>query len=327
MRTAVLGHPDGLTTVDRVDGTDPRVEHHLEDRRILSLATADRRLFVGTFDGGLLRRSGTDGFERVGRDEIDADRITAVAVSPHDPEVVYAGTEPSRLYRSDDGGDSWEEPSTLTEVPSASSWSFPPRPDTHHVRWVEVDPSDPDRLLVGIEAGALLLSEDGGTTWIDRPRGSRVDNHTLATHPDAPGLAYSAAGDGFAESVDGGRGWDHPQDGLEHRYLWGLAVAPDEPEAVTVSAARGASAAHREGRAYCYRRPDRGARWVRLDDPVVSPEEGCYRAVFARAGEDLYAATDRGLARSSDGGATWDRIEAATPDGPIATLTVQSTTR
>ena len=49
--------------------------------------------------------------------------------------AVYAGTEPSRLFRSDDRGDGWRELEALLELPSRPSWSFPPRPWTSHVRW------------------------------------------------------------------------------------------------------------------------------------------------------------------------------------------------
>jgi len=119
-------------------------------------------------------------------------------------------------------------------------WSFPPRPDTHHVRWIEPCPADPERWFVGVEAGALVVTPDGGETWVDRPEGSRRDNHALATHPDAPNLVYAAAGDGFAESGDRGDSWRVVDRGLDHGYVWGLAVDPGDPETALVSAASGA---------------------------------------------------------------------------------------
>src|SRR5258707_14208439 len=67
--------------------------------------------------------------------------------------VVYAGTEPSAVFRSDNGGDSWVNLAGLRALPSADTWSFPPRPDTHHVRWIETDVSVADRGFVAIEAG------------------------------------------------------------------------------------------------------------------------------------------------------------------------------
>ncbi len=126
-----------------------------------------------------------------------------------------------------------------TELDSAARWSFPPRPDTHHVRWLALAPDDPEQVYAAIEAGAFVRSPDGGETWVDHPDGARRDNHTLATHPDAPDRVYTAAGDGFALSTDRGAAWTHPQEGLAHRYVWGLAVHPDDPDCAIVSAASG----------------------------------------------------------------------------------------
>jgi hypothetical protein len=273
------------------------------------------RVFVGTREAGLHRS--TDGgrrFERV--DSFESAFVTSVAVSPHDPETVWAGTEPSAVYRSTDGGDSWERCEGLTELPSASRWSFPPRPHTHHVRWLEPDPSERGRLYVAIEAGAFVRTTDAGDSWLDHPDGGRRDNHTLATHPDRPGRVYTAAGDGYAESTDGGETWEYPQAGLDHRYVWGLAVDAGDPETVVVSAAAGARTAHRpaHAEAYVYRRDgERGDGepdgWVRAMDGLPDPD-GTVRAVLdvGRAGE-FFALTNRGLFYSSDAARSWDRLD------------------
>jgi len=296
-----------------VEGADAAVR--LGDRRPECVAAAPGadRAFVGTFDAGLYRTTDAgDSFEPVG-DGVGPDAVTAVAVSPHDPDEVWVGTEPSRVYRSTDAGDSFERVGGLTGVPSAGDWSFPPRPDTHHVRWLEPDPAERDRWYVGIEAGALVVTPDAGDTWIDRPPGSRRDNHTLATHPDAPGRVYAAAGDGYAESRDGGESWERPTDGLEHRYCWGLAVDPGDPGTVLTWAATGAAAAHRRGESYLYRR--RGGRWERLDDADVPTGEGVHRAVLAAGREPgaVWAFGDDGLYRSGDAGDSFERV-VATPD-------------
>ena len=81
----------------------------------------------------------------------------SLAVSPADG-AVYAGTEPSRLFRSDDSGESWRELDALLELPSRPTWSFPPRPWTWHVRWIAPSPHDAGLLLVGIELGGLMRS-------------------------------------------------------------------------------------------------------------------------------------------------------------------------
>jgi len=290
------------------------------------------RVFVGTFGSGLYRSSdGGATFAEVmsapgfAGDGVGDDPITAVTVSPHDPDTVWVGTEPSRLYRSTDRGDSFEEVGDLGALSTAEEWSFPPRPDTHHVRWIEVDPGDPDRLLVAVEAGALLLSTDGGETWRERPPGARRDTHQLATHPDAPGRVYAAAGDGYAESDDGGATWDHPQEGLDHRYVWSVAADPGDPDTVVVSAASGAHRAHSADGAetYLYRRTVPGdaagsdeARWTSLDDRGVPTGRGVLRPVLASGTTpgELYAVAGDGVYRSADGGDTWRSLGLAWPD-------------
>ncbi|MFC6836638.1 WD40/YVTN/BNR-like repeat-containing protein [Halomarina ordinaria] len=297
------------STVLVADG-DPG-EWHVTDRTpdpsVRCLAAAPERperVLCGTGEAGL-HRSTTAGetWTRVGEDALP-DRVTALAVSPVDPDEVWAGTEPSRVFRSTDGGETWTEREGLTDLPSASEWSFPPRPHTHHVRWLEVDPTDA-RLYVAVEAGALVRSTDGGETWLDRVPSGRRDTHSMATHPDAPGRAWVAAGDGYAETADGGDTWTHPQEGLEHRYCWSVAVDPDA-ETVLLSSARSARTAHTPGRAetYVYRRVGEG-RWERSMDGL--PEaSGLLRPVLAAgAPGEFYALTNRGLFRSVDGGETW----------------------
>ncbi|WP_136688259.1 WD40/YVTN/BNR-like repeat-containing protein [Halorhabdus amylolytica] len=307
MVTAFVALDERVLQARDDEGWEPSVT--LQADRIECLAASpDRtdRVFVGTVERGLQRSpDGGEYFQRVATDTID-DRVTAVTVSPHNPDTIWAGTEPSRVYRSTDGGDSWAHRPGLTDLPSAAEWSFPPRPDTHHVRWIEPDPHEPERLYVAIEAGALVRTDDGGRTWQDRPDGARLDNHMIATHSDAPGRVSVAAGDGFAESADGGDTWRYPQVGLDHRYVWSVAVDPADPNRIVVSAAAGARQAHRIGESFIYRRDGDGDGEWRLD--MMGLSEDRTRAVLASNGGHFYAANDRGLYRRRIGKAHWDQL-------------------
>ncbi|TYL38212.1 hypothetical protein CV102_13520 [Natronococcus pandeyae] len=334
MATIYAAMRNRLLRCERDDGNWETV-NHLEGHDLECVAAspdAPDRVFVGTFESGLFRS--TDGgqtFEPLeteftteleegygDAEDVESDAVMSVTISPHDPDVVYAGTEPSRVYRSEDGGDSWEHLEGLVDLPSADEWFFPPRPHTHHVRWLEVDPFDPDRLYVGIEAGAFVLSTDAGESWQERPPGSRRDNHSLAIHPDREGLVYSAAGDGFAVSTDGGESWDQPQEGLEHRYCWSVVPDPSDPESVLLSSASGAGSAHTasSAKSYVYRKTGDDP-WERLDGNGLPMGEGVVRAVFATTDTEgeVYGVTNRGLFRSSDFGDSWDRLDVAWAEG------------
>jgi photosystem II stability/assembly factor-like uncharacterized protein len=251
--------------------------------------------------------------------------VTAVDVAhaeeAHGVGVVYAGTEPSAVFRSDDGGDSWVDLAGLRALPSADTWSFPPRPDTHHVRWIEADVSDADRVFVAIEAGALVGTLDGGRTWRDRVRGGPYDTHTAATHPLAPRRIYAAAGDGYFESNDAGDSWRSPADGLTHLYLVSVAVDPADPDTVIVSATDGPGSAYWPGsaEAYVYRKTRR-KRWEQAMSGL--PEaNGTTASHFAtQPGEPgvIYAANNRGLFRTDDAGRSWNALDVPWPAPGLA---------
>jgi photosystem II stability/assembly factor-like uncharacterized protein len=325
--------PDRVAVVE-VDGTgddEARVRGEttpVPDASLQCVAVSPRDPDVvccGTADHGLVRSADAGG-TWTAVEGIDEGRVTSVAcaVSADGPSastpVWWAGTEPSRVYRSVDAR-TWTARDGLTDLPSASSWAFPPRPHTHHVRWVEVDPHDPDHLYVAVEAGALVRSHDGGETWEDRVAGSRRDTHSMATHADAPGRAYCAAGDGYAETTDGGEMWHHPQEGLDHRYCWSVVVDPTDPDHRLLSAARGAMRAHRAGSAetYVYRR--RGDEpWERVDG--LPTGDGVTRYVLGTGGEGFYALSNAGLFHSP-AGETWHRLPLSVPaDATAAGLAV-----
>jgi photosystem II stability/assembly factor-like uncharacterized protein len=286
------------------------------------------RVYCGTFDRGLWRSLDAGAsWEHLGEGVVRK-AVMSVAVGGAERAgehgVVYVGTEPSAVYRSEDGGDSWRELEGLGELPSAPEWSFPPRPETSHVRWISLDPNAPGRVFVAIEAGALVRTPDAGRTWVDRTPDGPRDTHTLATHQDVPGRLYSAAGDGFmragmgyAESQDAGDTWERSGEGLEHHYLWGVAVDPADPETVVVSAATSPWEAHDPARAKStiYRK-QAGGTWQEVTEGLPETEGRVVSILASHEAEPgvFYALTNLGLYRSPDAGRSWKRLDIAWPD-------------
>jgi photosystem II stability/assembly factor-like uncharacterized protein len=277
------------------------------------------RVYCGTASDGLWRSDDLGrSWTQLGSGVIHR-RVTAVSVSATERggggaggySVVYAGTEPSALYRSPDAGESWKERRALLALPSASTWSFPPHPETSHVRWIATDPLVPQRIFVAIEAGALVTSTDGGLTWTDRRPGGPYDTHTLVVHPQATGRLYSAAGDGYFESTTSGVSWERREDGLRHRYAYGLAVEPDDPESIVISTARSAMTAHNAASAesWVYRRAA-GEPWRVVSHGLPEAAGTTISSLVADPNDPgvVYAANNRGVYRSADMGESWERL-------------------
>jgi photosystem II stability/assembly factor-like uncharacterized protein len=234
----------------------------------------------------------------------------AVTPSRARENLIWAGTEPSEVWRTEDAGFAWKKAPDLTDLPSSGDWAFPPRPETHHVRWIAGHPTEEDHLWVAVEAGALVRTTDGGTTWLDRVEGGPRDTHELALHPRQPDSLRVAGGDGYFESSDGGRSWSKPQNGLDVTYLRSVAIDPGDPEVVLVSASTGPRSAYVAGRSdgRLYRREGRGP-WKRGLQGWPDPPDTIAPLVRpgVRDGE-FWAADERGVHGSRDGGRSWTRV-------------------
>jgi len=313
----------GDAEIDPTDRTAARPGVEIGARRPSCLAADPRPggpAWCGTEDGGLFRSD--DGGRTWRAAGLAGQHVTAVAVSPARPDRVWAGTEPSAVWRSDDAGGDWKRADGLLDLPSSPEWSFPPKPETHHVRWIACHPADPDRAWFAIEAGALVSTTDGGRTWRERVPGGPYDTHELAIHPAEPDLLRVAAGDGYFESGDGGRTWASHEAGLEVTYLRSVAVSPADPSVVVVSASSRPRTAyvagHADGR--LFRRAGAGAwEWIRTGWPEPPYTIAPLLAADPVTG-GLLAADERGVHRSRDAGRSWERIAKYPADAKVDRL-------
>lgn len=312
---------DGLVVVTAKQGHG-RCNLRLMGHNIRCVAVDPLRpelIYCGTFDSGLWRSDDAGDSWRPAGPGIPYSKVHSVAVSRSERYksrgVVYAGTEPSAIFGSEDSGQTWRASGDLSVLPSAKEWSFPPRPETHHVRWIEPDPYVPGRLFVAIEAGALVRSYDGGETWLDRTSDGPRDSHQLWIHLSSPGRLYSAAGDGYFESRDGGVTWRRSERGLRHRYLWSLAVDRGDPETIVLSAASSARASHGElAESHLYRRTANSA-WKEIWNRSLSPIGRRTAVLSAHPNEPgwFYAAWENDVFYSIDGGVDWEKLEFGWP--------------
>lgn len=283
------------------------------------------RVYATTLGHGLWRSEDAgDTWERAGGG-IASPLAWSVAVSRSERVnglgAVYVGTEMSALYRSEDGGDSFRELTALQEIPSRPEWSYPPKPDTHHVHQILLDPHEPGTILAGIELGGIMRSVDGGRSWADHSYPADYDPHTLLAHPDAPGRVYEGGGASYCESRDGGASWNRDITGIpdEVRYFYSLAVDPGDPENVLISAARDPFSGHAVFPdapvwSTLFRRVEGG--WQEVTDGLPDRDGTAMGALATNEAEPgvFYYAVDGGeVYRSENGGRGWSRVPCEWP--------------
>jgi len=158
---------------------------------------------------------------------LDGQQVLNLAFAA-DGRRVYATVAPARVYRSDDGGETWEM------VNDDATQGMPPPPDPDMPRTaplaLAVDPTNRERLYIGFVRGGAAISDDGGRTW--RPASSgmppEVSVKAIVVDPTDPQVLYAGAAEsGIYFSTDGGATWQELNDGLLTRNVRDLALSTD----------------------------------------------------------------------------------------------------
>ena len=140
--------------------------------------------------------------------------VDALAISPGDPAVVYAGVK-NGLYKSTDGGSSWQRLDALN-IDVTAVVLDPGNPSTIYVAAVVLDRGNPST------AGGVFKSTDGGTTW-QRDKSGLIT--ALAIDPAHPTTLYAATDPGGVfRSTDSGKSWHPFNAGLTDRNITALAL-------------------------------------------------------------------------------------------------------
>ncbi len=171
-----------------------------------------RRALWKTDNGGLSWEVADGGLEQ---------RVNTVTFHPSHSEAVYAGTATGHIYRSTDGSGSWQ---SLSEVRRA-------------VYSLIVDPANPALMYAGSWDG-VYKSLDGGLSWELANRGlGSVEIEALVLDETNPQILYAGnTADAVYKSTDGGRSWRNTSRGLgetdKGRGVLSLAIAPPHHRSV-----------------------------------------------------------------------------------------------
>jgi photosystem II stability/assembly factor-like uncharacterized protein len=242
-----------------------------------------------------------------------------------DPDTLYAGVEDAAIFRSTDGGQTWQELSGLRGHQTGSSWQ--PGAGGMCLHTILLDPGDPKRIVVAISAAGAFRSEDAGQTWQPINRGLRSEMmpnptaevghcvHRVARHPSRPRVLFMQKHWDVMRSDDGGDSWREVSGDLPTDFGFPIDVHAHEPETVYVVPIKSDSEHYPpDGRLRVYRSRTGGNEWEPLTRGL--PQQNCYVNVLREAMAvdaldpcGIYFGTSGGqVYASADGGDTWNAI-------------------
>ncbi len=246
-------------------------------------------------------------------------RVWHLEPSADDPDTVYAGVEDAALFRSSDGGMTWQEQSGLRDHDTAPGWA--PGAGGMCLHTIIVDPHNPDRMFVAISAAGSFRTDDGGKTWRPITKGLHSEYipdpdaeighciHRIAMHPSRPEVLYMQKHWDVMRSDDAGDSWYEVSGNLPSDFGFVVDVHAHEPETIYVIPIKSDSEHYPpDGKLRVYRSRSGGNEWEALTTGL--PQKDCYVNVlrdamavdtndpcglyFGTTGGQVYASTDAG---------------------------------
>ena len=246
-------------------------------------------------------------------------RVWHLEPSLTDPDTIYAGVEDAALFRSTDGGTSWQELPGLRGHETGSDWQ--PGAGGLCLHTVLLDPSDANRMFVAILAAGVFRTDDAGETWRPVNRGLKSVGipdpeaeighcvHRLAMHPSRPNVLFMQKHWDVMRSDDAGESWHEVSGNLPSDFGFPNDVHPHEPDTIYVVPIKSDSEHFPpEGKLRVYRSKTGGHEWEALTTGL--PQRDCYVNVlrdamavdslescgvyFGTTGGQVYASADAG---------------------------------
>jgi photosystem II stability/assembly factor-like uncharacterized protein len=218
--------------------------------------------------------------------------VVYVAEDLDDPALIYASSfNPDRLYRSRDGGATWDRAANPASGGDDAYASF--IPGNGAIYAINIVP-------------AAFKSTNGGLTWDPLgpiPYGLQIQ----ISEPGNPQVIYGIANAGGLKSTDGGTTWTALPTGVPDAGGWiGMLIDSNSPSTVYLY-----------GYSRVMKSPDAGATWS-----VVNTGLGLFEiSAMTQFGSTLLIATfEKGLFRSIDGGATWQPLNGGLTDLRVFSL-------
>lgn len=245
--------------------------------------------------------------------------VWSLLIGSEHPDVVFVGTAPAAVYRSDDAGHTWRRLRGFS-APGRVPAPFP----TRVIRLVE-DPTNPREFYAGLEIDGIVHSADGGETWQDLSAPlvklserehlkSRIvsdldsegilDSHALCLSGAAPGTVFLAARVGLFRSADRGATWEDMEIGRfsPRSYARDVKVSPHDGR--RLYACLSPAAVSEEGS--LYESDDLGLTWKRIDQGINAHSTMMVVALNPKDPGQIFCAARHGQAFGTlDGGATW----------------------
>lgn len=292
----------------------------------VNAATIDQRdgsLWVAGVDRGksCLWQSRPDGSWRQTGEELEGDSAWRILpLTKKDPGGFLVGCRPGLMYRSDDGGDSWQPVPGFNQHPTSSSWHGGGAGLIVHA----LRHGREGRIYCGVSVAGLFVSRDGGETWtprnegVDVPQellgdpGEKVEHpevhrciHSIAFDPATPGRMYQQNHFGVFRSDDDGDQWVRIDGGLPSTFGFASAVSPGPASRVFVIPQSGETLRTID-RLSVWHSDDEGTTWTESTEGLPTGELNVLRAAMDANGPVVAFGTTAGvLYLSEDRGETW----------------------